>query len=229
MLQFLEFGSVRDDRISARRRKAGVAQLVEHQLPKLRVAGSSPVSRSIVPSVRQLAGRTSRLWRMDAEGRAPDSQGGIASRLGAVSSVGLERLVYTQKVGGSNPSPPTSSDFVVICAARFVQSPGQNPLVHLSIRGVVTCRPYVARLPSRRLLVLLPNETLPRGMGPVHPRAPRRPRPRRSGRPVVMGRRQRPRESSLRSATGPQPSRSARHRPARPPAPCWMHRSCPPS
>ena len=26
---------------------AGVAQLVEHQLPKLRVAGSSPVSRSI--------------------------------------------------------------------------------------------------------------------------------------------------------------------------------------
>ena len=25
---------------------AGVAQLVEHQLPKLRVAGSSPVSRS---------------------------------------------------------------------------------------------------------------------------------------------------------------------------------------
>ena len=26
--------------------KAGVAQLVEHQLPKLRVAGSSPVSRS---------------------------------------------------------------------------------------------------------------------------------------------------------------------------------------
>jgi hypothetical protein len=27
---------------------AGVAQLVEHQLPKLRVAGSNPVSRSIV-------------------------------------------------------------------------------------------------------------------------------------------------------------------------------------
>ena len=27
--------------------KAGVAQLVEHQLPKLRVAGSNPVSRSI--------------------------------------------------------------------------------------------------------------------------------------------------------------------------------------
>ena len=26
---------------------AGIAQLVEHQLPKLRVAGSSPVSRSI--------------------------------------------------------------------------------------------------------------------------------------------------------------------------------------
>ena len=26
--------------------QAGVAQLVEHQLPKLRVAGSSPVSRS---------------------------------------------------------------------------------------------------------------------------------------------------------------------------------------
>ncbi len=25
---------------------AGIAQLVEHQLPKLRVAGSSPVSRS---------------------------------------------------------------------------------------------------------------------------------------------------------------------------------------
>ena len=28
--------------------------------------------------------------------------------LGAVSSVGLERLVYTQKVGSSNLSPPTS-------------------------------------------------------------------------------------------------------------------------
>jgi hypothetical protein len=28
--------------------QAGVAQLVEHQLPKLRVAGSSPVSRSVV-------------------------------------------------------------------------------------------------------------------------------------------------------------------------------------
>ena len=27
--------------------QAGVAQLVEHQLPKLRVAGPSPVSRSI--------------------------------------------------------------------------------------------------------------------------------------------------------------------------------------
>ena len=26
--------------------KAGIAQLVEHQLPKLRVAGSNPVSRS---------------------------------------------------------------------------------------------------------------------------------------------------------------------------------------
>ncbi len=56
---------------------AGIAQLVEHQLPKLRVAGSSPVSRSP--------------WSF-----------------GAVSSVGLERLPYKQKVGGSNPSPPTS-------------------------------------------------------------------------------------------------------------------------
>jgi hypothetical protein len=28
--------------------KAGVAQLVEHQLPKLRVAGSNPVSRSFL-------------------------------------------------------------------------------------------------------------------------------------------------------------------------------------
>src|SRR5256885_14331520 len=28
------------------RRRAGVAQLVEHQLPKLRVAGSNPVARS---------------------------------------------------------------------------------------------------------------------------------------------------------------------------------------
>ena len=27
---------------------AGIAQLVEHQLPKLRVAGSNPVSRSIL-------------------------------------------------------------------------------------------------------------------------------------------------------------------------------------
>ena len=31
----------------AQTHQAGVAQLVEHQLPKLRVAGSSPVSRSL--------------------------------------------------------------------------------------------------------------------------------------------------------------------------------------
>ena len=31
---------------------AGVAQLVEHQLPKLRVAGSSPVSRFLLPVER---------------------------------------------------------------------------------------------------------------------------------------------------------------------------------
>jgi hypothetical protein len=28
--------------------RAGIAQLVEHQLPKLRVAGSNPVARSIM-------------------------------------------------------------------------------------------------------------------------------------------------------------------------------------
>jgi hypothetical protein len=33
---------------------AGVAQLVEHQLPKLRVAGSNPVSRSILFFLRDL-------------------------------------------------------------------------------------------------------------------------------------------------------------------------------
>jgi hypothetical protein len=32
---------------------AGVAQLVEHQLPKLRVAGSSPVARFIREKTRQ--------------------------------------------------------------------------------------------------------------------------------------------------------------------------------
>jgi hypothetical protein len=40
---FGDFATARDTG-----RNAGVAQLVEHQLPKLRVAGSSPVSRSAV-------------------------------------------------------------------------------------------------------------------------------------------------------------------------------------
>ena len=40
-LKFRQFHTTKLKRI------AGVAQLVEHQLPKLRVAGSNPVSRSI--------------------------------------------------------------------------------------------------------------------------------------------------------------------------------------
>ncbi len=60
--------------------------MVEHQLPKLRVAGSSPVSRSI----KKIEGR---LLTLDF--------------FRAVSSVGLERLPYKQEVTGSNPVPPT--------------------------------------------------------------------------------------------------------------------------
>ena len=63
----------------------GNSSEVEHQLPKLRVAGSNPVSRSIVDSVH----------------------GDSEPPTGAVSSVGLERLPYKQEVAGSNPAPPT--------------------------------------------------------------------------------------------------------------------------
>ena len=63
--------------------------MVEHQLPKLRVAGSSPVSRSI----KNIEGR---LLTLDI--------------FRAVSSVGLERLPYKQEVTGSNPVPPTRSN-----------------------------------------------------------------------------------------------------------------------
>jgi hypothetical protein len=33
---------------------AGIAQLVEHQLPKLRAAGSSPVSRSVFEKIEMM-------------------------------------------------------------------------------------------------------------------------------------------------------------------------------
>ena len=64
----------------------GNSSEVEHQLPKLRVAGSNPVSRSITLGLVYAPHPTR-----------------------AVSSVGLERLPYKQEVAGSNPAPPTTS------------------------------------------------------------------------------------------------------------------------
>ncbi len=76
---------------------SGSSSGVEHQLPKLRVAGSNPVSRS-ARRADEMVRRTQR----------------YALRIPrwAVSSAGLERLPYKQEVTGSNPVPPTKQEYV---------------------------------------------------------------------------------------------------------------------
>ena len=49
----------------------------------------------------------------------------------AVSSVGSEHLVYTQRVGGSNPSPPTDRVLSSVGSEHLVYTQrvrGSNPL-----------------------------------------------------------------------------------------------------
>ena len=63
---------------------AGVAQLAEHQLPKLGVAGSSPVARSSPRETRPAQGRDAGQSGSSSVGRAPPCQGegrGFESRL----------------------------------------------------------------------------------------------------------------------------------------------------
>ena len=115
------------------RRRADVAQLVEHHLAKVRVAGSNPVVRSEAPDVVARARRLRPGHRWALSGSAPAAEWpsglgkGLQSpvrgfdsrlRLGsrAISSVG-ERYLDTVEATGSIPVSPT----------RFVQVVGQFP------------------------------------------------------------------------------------------------------
>jgi hypothetical protein len=108
---------------------ADVAQLVEHHLAKVRVAGSNPVVRSEAPdSVPQAQART--VLRMSKAMIPPAGNvgaGGVAEWLrqgpakpctrvrfpppprGAVSSAWYERCLDTAEVAGSNPARPTTA------------------------------------------------------------------------------------------------------------------------
>jgi hypothetical protein len=68
------------------RNSAGIAQLVEHQPSKLRVAGSSPVSRSMSAALNGCSGHRRRGAPFDAR---------VAQQ--------VEHLHGKQKVTGSNP------------------------------------------------------------------------------------------------------------------------------
>ena len=57
----------------------------------------------------------------------------------AVSSVGSEHLVYTQRVGGSNPSPPTGRVLSSVGSEHLVYTQrvrGSNPLEPTKIQDV---------------------------------------------------------------------------------------------
>jgi hypothetical protein len=131
---------------------ADVAQLVEHHLAKVRVAGSNPVVRSEVPgAVLGVFDDTARLrsvWLCRHLGRPARAAagGGMAEwlrqgpakpctrvrfplpPLRAVSSAG-ERFPDTEEVTGSIPVPPTTS---VQVAGQFRDS-GTGLLDHLSV------------------------------------------------------------------------------------------------
>src|SRR2546423_6461145 len=94
--------------------KAGVAQLVEHHLAKVRVAGSNPVARSneipvrapFGPDSRRGGGRSSpsRLG-LPVRRDVCESVGGHASQLGAVESY-LVQLVGAAAIRGEDNEVP---------------------------------------------------------------------------------------------------------------------------
>jgi hypothetical protein len=95
---------------------AGIAQLVEHNLAKVGVAGSSPVSRSRGPGAAANAVRPRRVLAPWPSGKAEDCKSFIpSSNLGGASQVteGLSRVfhespsVFGNTIGNkeSGPSP----------------------------------------------------------------------------------------------------------------------------
>ena len=85
-----------------------MAQLVEHHLAKVRVAGSSPVIRSEElgepPSPRHLTGGLAERLGTGLQSRLHRFESG--THLGRLAQ-GLERLVHTEEVTGSIPVSPT--------------------------------------------------------------------------------------------------------------------------
>lgn len=64
------------------------------------------------------------------------------SEKGAFSSVGLEHLPYKQRVGGSNPSTPTSKRFVFDCPfqyASFENVRDRCPVYSMAAYGSAMC------------------------------------------------------------------------------------------
>ena len=58
----------------------------------------------------------------------------------AVSSVGSEHLVYTQRVGGSNPSPPTDRVLSSVGSEHLVYTQrvrGSNPLEPTKLQSLI--------------------------------------------------------------------------------------------
>ena len=87
---------------------AEVAQLVEHHLAMVRVAGSNPVFRSD-REVKQLHGGMAEWLGKGLQNPVPRFDSGCRlshSRVRAISSGG-ERLPDTEEVSGSNPLSPT--------------------------------------------------------------------------------------------------------------------------
>ena len=108
---------------------ADVAQLVEHHLAKVRVAGSSPVIRSEAHSL---------IDSLTEERRESTSQGGLAERRGsglqsrihgfesrthlaAPRAIGaaVARFPDTEEVTGSIPVSPTRAMHIACCRTPF--------------------------------------------------------------------------------------------------------------
>src|SRR5438128_9943445 len=104
-----------------RTRRAGVAQLVEYELPKLGVAGSNPVARSIIrdaPEPERLCCSAS---------RAGFTPPGVAKRPRSVSGgefTSPPRKTRAGGLGGAPLAPPSSMSVFLLPALRPLVSRG---------------------------------------------------------------------------------------------------------
>ena len=119
--------------------RADVAQLVEHHLAKVRVAGSNPVVRSAVP--RSIRPHSVEWPRGEATackavytGSNPVSTSSVTA--GAIGAVWLARFLDTEEVTGSSPVSPTrrplASKGVSLCL-------GRPAAIFRAARGVGRC------------------------------------------------------------------------------------------